>query len=206
LAHTLKNLAFCTLLLCSVGVCRAQSKAQPQAQPEAKSQSAGPAPVPAVAPDDTVAYINATLHKYPSLEFVASGCPGFEQVLAISDDRRSLVLKQNFFRSAEGDKCDDVQTLTFPIFNLNLTSLGAWSKHGQHSSFLLDCTNRTDCVSRRSDPQKPGSAANQWTLRMTAPDVVSDGLQDAIQHLVNSLLDEADKRVDNGDPFAHRAQ
>ena len=46
------------------------------------------AQVTALTPDDTAAYVNATLHKFPTLEFVDSGCPGYEQVVMISSDRQ----------------------------------------------------------------------------------------------------------------------
>ena len=165
--------------------------------------SAG-AQAPAPTADDTVAYINTTLQKYPTLEFVGSGCPGHEQVVTVSEDRRSLIIKQTFGKSVEG-KCDDVQTLTVPVFNLSLDALGSWSKQGQHSSFFLGCTDRGDCFSRRSDGHAYPSAENQWFLQVTAPDQVSDQLKVAIQHLVGSLLIEANLHIDGNDPFAKRA-
>jgi hypothetical protein len=159
---------------------------------------------PALSADDTAAYINTTLHKYPTLEFVDSGCPGFQQVVAISSDRRSLIITENLGKSAAGS-CDNVQTLTAPIFSLNRDMIGGWSKQGQHSSFFLDCINRVDCFSRRSDGQKFPSAENAWYLHLTGPDQVSSRLTKALQHLLDSLLTEASARVDGNDPFAKRA-
>lgn len=159
------------------------------------------AQAPAMSADDTAAYINATLHKYPTLEFVDSGCPGDEQVVSISEDRRSLIIKQTSGTAAEG-KCDTVQTLTAPIFSLNLDMLGTWSRQGQHSSFFLDCAGRVGCFSRRSDAHTPVASENQWFLQATAPDVISNRLTRAIHHLVDSLLTEANMRVAANDPFS----
>lgn len=159
------------------------------------------AQAPAMSADDTAAYINETLHKYPTLEFVDSGCAGYEQVVAISEDRRSLIIRQNQARAIEG-RCDNVQTLTVPIFSLNLEKVGTWSKQGQHSSFFLDCVDRVSCFSRRSDAHAPASSENQWFLQATAPDVVSNRLTRAMHHLVDSLLTEANAKVNPNGPFA----
>jgi hypothetical protein len=72
--------------------------------------------------------------------FVDSGGPGSEQVVTIAGDRRSLIITQNFGKSAEG-RCDTVQTLTVPVFNSNREGIGAWSRQG-YTSFFLDCINR----------------------------------------------------------------
>ncbi len=122
---------------------------------------ASEAQAPALSPDATAAYINSTLHQYPTLEFVASGCPGDEQVVTISDDRRSLVIKQNFATPVEGGKCDNVQTLTVPIFSLNPDGLNSWNKQAQHTSFYLYCTNSVQCFSRRPDVHTIPSGEHQ---------------------------------------------
>ena len=182
MAQSLKNLAILALALCSVEAAKAQA--------------------PDLSADDTAAYINNTLHKYPSLEFLASGCPGDEQVLSISEDRRSLTIKQNFALPLEGGRCDNLQTLTAPIFSLHLDEIGAWSKQGQHASFFIHCTNSVQCFSRRPDAHTPPAAESQWILKLTAPDVVSDRLKKAIQHVVVALLNEANTHVAPNDPFA----
>lgn len=151
--------------------------------------------------DDTATFINTTLHKYPTLEFVDSGCSGHEQVVGIASDRRSLLIKQNFGKTADG-KCDNVATITAPIFSLNQELIGGWSKQAQHTSFFLDCTNRVDCFSRQSEAHTFASAENTWYLQLTAPDQVSDQLTKAIRHLVEALLTEANMRVDRNNPFA----
>ncbi len=163
------------------------------------------AQVTALTPDDTAAYVNATLHKFPTLEFVDSGCPGYEQVVMISSDRRSLIIKQSFGKSMDG-KCDNVQTLTVPIFSLSRDEMGSWSKQGQHSSFVLNCINHVDCFSRQSEAHASASAENTWLLQVTAPDKISNRLTRAIQHLVESLLAEATLRIDSNDPFAKRSR
>ena len=168
------------------------------------SAQVGTAQTPSLSADDTVTYINTTLHKYPTLEFVDSGCPGYEQVVAISTDRRSLVITQNFGKSKEG-RCDTSQTLTAPIFNLNRDGLGSWSKQGQHSSFFLDCVQRVNCFTRQSDQRSFAFAENNWYLQLTAPDQISDQLSTALKHLHQALLDEANARIDTSDPFAKRA-
>lgn len=162
------------------------------------------AQTPNLSADDTVTYINNTLHKYPTLEFVDSGCSGFQQDLSISSDRRSILIKQNFGHSVVGT-CDDFQTLTAPIFSLNPQGIGDWSKVGQQSAFLMDCINRVDCFSRRSSAQPFPLSANHWHLRITAPDRVSDELTEAIRHLLETLLTEANARLDINDPFLKRA-
>ncbi len=164
------------------------------------SQAQGPAP----AADDSLAYINSTLQKYPTIEFAESGCAGSEQVLTISENRRSLNIKQIFFKPVDGG-CTDVQTLSVPIFSLNLVRIGSWSKQGQHSTFILECTDRVDCFSRRPDTHVPASVDNQWFLQVTAPDEISDRLRKALKDLVASLLTEANARIDPNDPFAKRA-
>jgi len=163
----------------------------------AKAQTSG------LSADDTASYINTTLHKYPTLEFIDSGCPGYEQVISISSDRQSLIIRQNFGKIGEG-KCDNVQTLTVPVFSLNRDGIGGWSKQGQHSSFFLDCTNRVGCFSRRSDVHT-SSVENTWYLQLTAPDQISNRMTKAIRHLVESLLTESAARIDGNDPFAKRA-
>jgi hypothetical protein len=163
-----------------------------------------PAETPNLSPDDTVAYINATLHKYPTLEFVDSGCPGYEQAVSIAEDRRSLLINQDFGHSVAGP-CNS-QTLTVPIFGLSRVGTGGWSRVGQHSAFLLDCTNHVDCFSRKSAAQPFPLSANRWYLRVTAPNQVSDELTKAIQHLLDSLLAEAGGRLDRNDPFAKRVR
>lgn len=182
MAQFFRNLAAIAFLLCFVKSAEAQG--------------------PNLSADDTAAYINTTLHKYPTLEFVGSGCPGYEQVVTISADRRSLILRQNFGQSVVGT-CD-VQTLTVPVFSLNRQGIGRWSRQGQHSSFLLDCTNRVDCFSRRSIADRLPFAENHWSLQLTAPDQVSNQLTKAIEHLLALLLTEANARVDTNDPFATR--
>ncbi len=153
-----------------------------------------------LSPEDTVAYINTTLHKYPTLEFVDSRCPGYEQTVSISEDRRSLLIKQNFGHSVSGT-CN-TQTLTVPIFGLHQQGLGDWFRVGQHSAFILDCTNHVDCFSRQTTAQPFPFSANKWYLRLTAPTQVSDQLTKATQHLLDSLLTEASSRLDPNDPFA----
>lgn len=185
MAQSLKTIAFVAFVFCFAKPAEAQTSA--------------------LSADDTAAYINTTLHKYPTLEFVDSGCPGHEQVVSISEDRRSILIQQNFFRKSVDGRCDNIQTLTAPIFNLNREGMGSWSKQAQHSSFFLECTNRVDCFSRRSDVHTPASAENNWYLQMTAPDQVSSRLTKAIQHLVESLLAEATVRIDSNDPFAKHA-
>jgi hypothetical protein len=181
--HSFRNIFTAIFVLCFLSSARAQT--------------------PKLSADDTVTYINTTLHKYPALEFVDSGCPGFEQTLSISADRRSLLIKQNFGHSVVGT-CDDFQTLTVPVFSMSSDGTGDWSKQGQHSSFLLDCTDHVDCFSRRSSAQPFPLSANHWHLRLTAPDRVSDELTQAIRHLLDSLLADANARLDPTDPFANR--
>jgi hypothetical protein len=183
LAQFFRNVAVIALVLCFAKAAKAQT--------------------PGLSADDTVAYINATLHKYPTLEFVDSGCPGYQQVVTIAADRRSLIIKQNPGKSTEG-KCDNLETLTAPIFSLDQNEIGKWSKQGQHSSFFLDCTNRVDCFSRRSNAHSFPSVENNWYLQLTAPDRVSSQLKRAIRHLLDSLLTEATARIDGNDPFANR--
>ncbi|MBB5059722.1 hypothetical protein HDF16_004451 [Granulicella aggregans] len=183
MAQFIRNAALLALLLCFVKSLEAQT---------AK-----------LSPDDTVSYINTTIHKYPTLEFVDSGCPGFEQAISISEDRRSLLIKQDFAHSVAGT-CNS-QTLTVPIFGLSQQGLGGWSRVGQHSAFLLDCKNHVDCFSRGSTAQHFPFSANKWYLRLTGPNQVSDELTRAIQHLVDSLLTEANGRLDGNDPFAKRS-
>ena len=151
-----------------------------------------------ISADDTASYINATLHKYPALEFVNSGCPGYEQIVSISEDRRSLNIQQNVGRALDGT-CNKVETVTVPIFSLNLVPLGTWSRQGQHSSFILDCTNRVSCFSYRADMHSYAKSENQWFLHVTAPDLVSNRLQKAIHHLVDALLTEAALRAGPND-------
>ncbi len=175
------------------------------AEGQTATSSAASLPAAPLSADDTVSYINATLHKYPTLEFVDSGCPGYEQVVAISSDRRSIIITENSGSSTKG-RCDNLQTLTAPIFSLNRDGLGGWSKQGQHSSFFLDCIQRVDCFSRQSEGQSPASAENDWHLHLTAPDEVSNRLTSAIKHLLETLLNEAAARIDPNDPFPKRAQ
>lgn len=151
--------------------------------------------------DDTVTYINDTLHKYPTLEFVNAGCPGFEQTVSISEDRRSLVIQQ-IVGSVHDGTCNRVQTAMVPVFHLNLVPLGMWSKQAQHSSFRLDCVDRLSCFSYHTDAHSYEKSENQWFLRMTAPDVVSDRLQKAIHHLVEGLLAESVVRAGTSDSFS----
>lgn len=166
------------------------------------------AQTPTMSADDTVAYLNTTLHKWPTLEFVDSGCPGYEQVISISEDRRSIMIKQNFGRSALGT-CGYVQTFIAPVFNLHRDGIGTWSKQGQHTSFFMDCANRVDCFSRRSDahnlsPAPFPAVTNQWFLQMTAPDQVSDQLTKAIKQLLDSLLTEAGSPLDGNEAGMNR--
>jgi hypothetical protein len=184
-AKHLGNLALLALTLCLYQASRAQA--------------------PALSADSTAAYINATLHQYPTLEFVASGCPGDEQVVSISEDRRSLIIKQNFALPIEGGKCDNVQTLTAPIFNLHLDAIGSWERQAQHTTFFLYCTNSVECFSLRPSPRATPSGEHQWFFRITAPDQVSDRLTAAIRHLVAALLNEADSHIAGNDPFAKHA-
>ncbi len=155
LTQTFRNIVVLVFLLCLVKSAEAQT--------------------PNLSPDDTVAYINGTLHKYPTLEFVDHGCPGYEQSVAISEDRRSLLITQNLGHSVVGT-CGDIQTLTVPIFSLDREGFGSWSKVAQHSAFALACINGVDCFSRRSSAQLFPRAANRWHLRITAPDQVSNEL------------------------------
>jgi hypothetical protein len=181
-ANHLKNLALVALTLWLI--------------PASKAESTN------LSADATAAYINTTLHKYPTLEFVASGCSGDEQTLSISEDRRSVIIKQNFALPTEGGRCDNIQTLTVPIFNLHLDAIGSWAKRAQHASFYLNCTNAVECFSRRPDAHSTPSGEYQWLLEVTAPDQVCDRLKKAIQHLIASLLTEADAHVASNDPFA----
>jgi hypothetical protein len=167
--------------------------------------SGAQAPAPALSPDATIAYINTALHNYPTLEFVASGCSGDEQVVTISEDRRSLLIKQNFALPVEGGRCDNVQTLTVPIFSLHLEAFGRWTKQAQHTAFALDCTDNVECFSSRPDARTTASGASQWHLKVTAPDQLSDRFEKALHHLLASLLAEADAHVAANDPFAKRA-
>ncbi len=183
MAQPFRNIAVIAFVFCFVNVAAAQA--------------------PALSADDTAAYINTILHKYPTLEFAASGCPGYEEVVEISVDRRSLIITQNSGKSAAG-RCDDVQTLTVPIFSLDRGTLGSWYNQGQHTSFLLECKSLVDCYSRRSDAQIFASSENKWFLRVTAPAQISARLTEAMKHLVDSLLNESKARVDGNDPFARR--
>jgi len=181
LAQSFRNIALLAFAFCLVKAAEAQA--------------------PVLSADDTAAYINTTLHKYPTLEFVDSGCPGYEQVVTISGDRRSLIIKQTLGKVVDG-RCDSVQTLTVPIFSLDRRSIGSWRKQGQHTALLLECTNFVDCFSRRSDAQVLASAENRWFLQVTAPAAISVRLTEAMQHLVESLSNEARARAEGPDPFA----
>ncbi|ADW70299.1 hypothetical protein [Granulicella tundricola] len=187
MAQSFKTLALLALALCFGQAAEAQAKS------------------PVLSADDTVAFINTTLHKYPTLEFVKSGCPGDEQTVSISDDRRSIIIRQTSVMPVDGGSCDTVQTLTAPIFSLHLIGIGSWTKQGQHTSFFMDCTERVGCFSRRSGPPTPPAIESQWRLAITAPDEVSSRLQKAIRHLVEALLVEADDHIDANDPTAKPA-